>query len=288
MVVFVVLVYWIMTARATPTETLDLSVMIPCRNNVRTMGRVLESVRGLCSQLVVIDSGSTDGTLELVEACREWGGNDQCEVVLVQTHWRGFVKTKSMGLQACNRRYALWLDSDEPVSREMAASVRRAVADGVDAAKVRRVVEYKGKLLMHSWQPEWRLRLVRMDLVRDGRARFTGIDPHDYLEVDSGVDVRALDGVLVHDSFETFSEHLGNQLRLSRTSAQSLHAMGKRGSVWKIMTSPIGAFFKQAIVKGSWRDGSAGWLAATTSAAGALMKHAVLYELGRLDCDEQL
>lgn len=280
--VFVVLVYWIMADSARQSgEQLDLSVMIPCRNNVRTMGRVLDSVRGLCSQLVVIDSGSTDGTLELVEACREWGGKEQCEVVLVQTHWRGFVKTKSMGLDACNRKYALWLDSDEPVSREMAASVRRAVADGVDAAKVQRVVEYKGKLLMHSWQPEWRLRLVKMDLVRDGRARFTGIDPHDYLEVESGVDVRALDGVLVHDSFETFSEHLGNQLRLSRTSAQSLHAMGKRGSVWKIMTSPIGAFFKQAIVKGSWRDGYAGWLAATTSAAGALMKHAVLYELGR-------
>jgi glycosyltransferase involved in cell wall biosynthesis len=257
-------------------EALDLSVMIPCRNNVRTIGRVLDSVRGLCSQLVVIDSGSTDGTLELVEACREW-----CEVVLVQTHWRGFVKTKSMGLNACSKGHALWLDSDEPVSREMAASVRRMVGDGVDAAKVQRVVEYKGKLLMHSWQPEWRLRLVKMDLVRDGRARFAGIDPHDYLEVVDGVAVKSLDGVLVHDSFETFSEHLGNQLRLSRTSAESLHAMGKRGSVWEITTSPIGAFVKQAVVKGSWRDGYAGWLAASTSAAGALMKHVVLYELGR-------
>lgn len=255
--------------------------MIPCRNNIRTIGRVLDSVRGLCSQLVVIDSGSTDGTLDLVEACREWAGNEQCEVVLVQTHWRGFVRTKSMGLQACNRRYALWLDSDEPVSSEMAASVRSAIRDDVDAAKARRVVEYKGKLLMHSWQPEWRLRLVKMELVRDGRARFAGIDPHDYLEVEDGITVCSLDGVLVHDSFETFSEHLGNQLRLSRTSAESLHSMGKRGSVWKIVTSPMGAFFKQAVVKGSWRDGYAGWLAASTSAAGALMKHVVLYELGQ-------
>ena len=250
--------------------------MIPCRNNVRTIGRVLESVRGLCSQLVVIDSGSTDGTLELVEACREW-----CEVVLVQTHWRGFVRTKSMGLEACSRKYALWLDSDEPVSEEMAGSVRRAVEEGVDAARVQRVVEYKGKLLIHSWQPEWRLRLVKMELVRDGRARFAGIDPHDYLEVEDGVGVRPLEGVLVHDSFETFAEHLQNQLRLSKTSAESLYAMGRRGSVWKIVTSPMGAFFKQAVVKGCWRDGYAGWLAASTSAAGALMKHVVLYELGR-------
>lgn len=270
------LVYRIMSDGANESGALDLSVMIPCRNNARTIGRVLESVRGLCSQLVVIDSGSTDGTLELVEACREW-----CEVVLVQTHWRGFVATKSMGLESCNREYALWLDSDEPVSSEMAGSVRRMVGEGIDAAKVQRVVEYKGKLLMHSWQPEWRLRLVKMDLVRDGRARFAGIDPHDYLEVEDGVSVASLDGVLVHDSFETFSEHLGNQLRLSQTSAESLYAMGERGSVWKIVSSPMGAFLKQAVVKGSWRDGYAGWLAASTSAAGALMKHVVLYELGR-------
>ena len=109
--------------------------MIPCRNNARTIGRVLDSVKGLCSQLVVIDSGSTDGTLELVEACRDWAGDERCEVVLIQTHWRGFVKTKSMGLDACNRAYALWLDSDEPVSDEMAASVRRMIGDGADAAR---------------------------------------------------------------------------------------------------------------------------------------------------------
>jgi len=245
------------------------------------MGRVLESVRGLCSQLVVVDSGSTDGTLELVEACREWSGGDACEVVLIQTHWRGFVRTSSMAMEACNRGHVLWLDSDEPVTEEMGESVRAAVGDGVGAGTVRRVVEYQGRLLANSWQPEWRVRLARMDLVRAGRAKITGIDPHNHLDIEKGIEVRKLDGVLIHDSFETFSEHLENQLRLAKTSAESLHAMGKRGSVWKIMTSPVGAFLKQVVVKGCWRDGYAGWLAASTSAAGALMKHVVLYELGR-------
>jgi (heptosyl)LPS beta-1,4-glucosyltransferase len=266
-----------MSDRASQSEgVLDLSVIIPCRNNVRTMGRVLDSVRGLCSQLVVIDSGSTDGTLELIEACREW-----CEVVLVQTHWRGFVRTSSMGLEMCNREYGLWLDSDEPVSEEMAASVRRAVGEGVDAGKVRRVVEYQGRLLMNSWQPEWRMRLIKMELIRDGHAGIIGINPHNYLHVDDGHEIRALDGVLIHDSFETFSEHLQNQLRLARASALALHDLGKETNALKMALSPLWSFFKQAMLKGSWRDGRAGWLAASTTSAGTLMKHMILYELGR-------
>lgn len=266
-----------MTTRATHTEEpLDLTVMIPCRNNIRTMGRVLDSVRGLCSQLVVIDSGSTDGTLELVEACREW-----CEVVLVQTHWRGFVRTSSMAMGACRRGHALWLDSDEPLSAELAESVRDAVGRGVGAAEVNRVVEFQGRLLKHSWQPEWRMRLIRMDFVHEGKARITGINPHNYLEVDDGVHTEKLKGILVHDSFETFSEHLMNQYGLAKASAESLHAMGKETNALKMALSPLWSFFKQAMIKGSWRDGRAGWLAASTSSAGTLMKHMMLYELGK-------
>ncbi|MCA9303012.1 MAG: glycosyltransferase family 2 protein [Phycisphaerales bacterium] len=251
----------------------ELSVMIPCRNNERTMGRVLDSVKGIASQLVVVDSGSTDATMDLVNACRDW-----CEVVLIQTHWRGFVRTKQLALAACSRDYTLWLDSDEPVSEELAGSIHSAIERGVAAARVNRMIEYKGRLLTHAWQPEHRLRLVKTELVRAGRARFAGVDPHDYLEVDRGINVPLLDGVLVHDSFESFSEHLSNQLRLARASADALYDAGERSSAWRLMTSPPGAFLKQLILKRSFRDGYAGWLAAATSATHAMCKHMMLFE----------
>lgn len=259
-----------------PTDTPTLSVMIPCRNNERTMGRVLGSVRGLADQLVVVDSGSTDATLGMVEACRAWGG---CEVVLIETRWRGFVKTKQLALEACTGDYTLWLDSDEPVTPGLAEAVRAAMARGVDGATVNRVVEYKGRLLRHCWQPEYRLRLVRTALVRDGAARFAGIDPHDYLEIDEPHSAPLIDGVLIHESFGSFAEHLDNARRLSLVSARSMHGMGRRTSVWRLMTSPPGAFFKQLVLKRAWRDGYAGWLCASTSAASALMKHMMLYEM---------
>lgn len=258
-----------------------LSVMIPCKNNQRTIGRVLDSIKGLATQLVVVDSGSTDDTMDIVNACREWVGSDQCEVALIETHWRGYVKTKQLALDACSHEYTLWLDSDEPVTPELATGIRDAMVRGVDAATVNRVVEYKGKLLTHCWQPEYRLRLVKTELVHADRARFNGIDPHDYLEVDPPMKADLISGTLIHDSFETFADHLESQRKLSLTSARSMHAMGRKSSPWKILTSPPGAFLKQLVIKGSWRDGYAGWLCASTSAAGALMKHMMLYELSQ-------
>lgn len=260
-------------------HTPTLSVMIPCRNNERTMGRVLESVRGLADQLVVVDSGSTDTTMDLVNACRRWGGDDACEVLLIETHWRGYIRTKQLALDACDRDYILWLDSDEPVTPQLARSIKAAMARGVDAATVNRVVEYKGKLLRHCWQPEHRLRLVKTALVRENKARFNGIDPHDFLEIDPPHSAPLIEGTLIHQSFETFAEHLDNARRLSMVSARSMHGLGMRTSRLKLIVSPPGAFFKQLVLKGAWRDGAAGWLCASTSAAASRMKNMMLYEM---------
>lgn len=265
-------------ARSNPDQPADLSVAIVCRNNADTIGRVLESCRGLVAQLVVVDSGSTDATMDLVNACRGWPAAVRPEVVLLETEWRGHVATKQLALRACTRRHALALDSDEPMTPELVRSVRDACDRNAEAARVNRIVEYRGRLLEHCWQPEWRLRLVRTDLVADGRAEWGGLDPHDKLEV-RDERVEDLDGNLIHESFPTFERHLANQLKLQAVAARSNHGAGKRGSAFRLVTSPAGAFFKQVVMKGAWRDGRAGWLAGGTAAAGALMKHMILLEL---------
>jgi hypothetical protein len=61
--------------------------------------------------------------------------------------------------------------------------------------------------------------------------------------------------------------------------AASLHAAGKRGSYFRLLTSPPGAFLKQLLIKRGFLDGYPGWLAASSTAAGALMKHAILIEM---------
>ncbi len=267
-------------ANTSQSDTHGLSVMIPCRSNERTIGRVLESIRGLATQLVVVDSGSTDRTLELVNVCKDWVGDERCEVVIIETTWRGYVRTKQLALDACTHAYTLWLDSDEPLTPELAEGIRGAINRGVNAGLVNRKVEYKGRLLNHCWQPEHRLRFIKTELTQTNRARFAG-KTHDYLEVDAPIKPELIPGTLIHQSFETFAQHLESQRHYSFIFASALHKQGKKGSAWKILTSPPGAFLKQLVLKGAWRDGYAGWLCAGTSAAGALMKHMMLYEMGQ-------
>ncbi len=256
----------------------DLSIAIVCKDNADTIGRVLDSISGLAREIVCVDSGSTDGTLDLLSAAG----------ARVETSpWLGHVKTKQKALDACTSQWVLCLDSDEPVMPDLRAAIERCVDThdpSVVGARVNRKVWYcpgqrggdNGRFLNHAWQPEWRLRLVRRE-----RARWTGLDPHDKLEVqrDPGQSVIDLPGTLRHDSFSTFTEQLAKEATYARLMARSLHASGVRGSRPRVITSPPGAFLKQLVIKQAWRDGIPGFLAAGSTAASTLMKHLALLEI---------
>ena len=264
-----------------------MSVAIVCRNSAATIGRTLESVRGLASEVVAVDSGSTDSTIELLEA---HGAR------VIRSDWLGFVKTKQKALDLCAQPWVLSLDSDESVEPALAAEIRellRADDPGVVAARVNRRVWYRGEPLRHAWQPEWRLRLVRR-----GKAAWGGLDPHDKLSptepgrvVDLGADGWADDSgsdrdgcVLRHDSFVTFQEHFATQVRHATLMARSIEEAGgdavRPPGVLRPMTSCVGAVLKQVVLKGAWKDGRAGWLAAYSTGLAALVKHASRIERG--------
>jgi hypothetical protein len=253
-----------------PTSgTPPLSVAIVCKDNESTIGRTLESVAGLAAEIVAVDSGSSDGTIPLLE---------RAGARVIRTEWRGYVATKQMALDACGQEWILALDTDESVQPELAASIRAALdgAASADGYLVNRKVFYRDRPLNFVWQPEHRLRLVRR-----GRARWTGLDPHDRLELTAGGASPLLRGDLRHDSISTFTQFLAKQAGHARTMAASMHREGRRGSLVRLVCSPPGAFLKQVLIKQAWRDGWPGWLAAASTAAATMMKHAALVELSR-------
>jgi glycosyltransferase involved in cell wall biosynthesis len=255
-----------------------LSVAIVCKDNEQTIARTLESVRALVREfgggsggVVAVDSGSTDGTIALLQSHG---------VKVIRSPWLGHVKTKQLALESCTGDWILSLDSDESCEPELIASIRAALQRddrAVCAYELTRKVYYRGVPLNHAWQPEWRLRLVRR-----GACAWGGHDPHDVLApVNAAARTERLNGTLRHDSITTFAEFLVKQASHSRTMARSLHAAGVRGSYLRLVVSPVGAFFKQLILKRAFLDGWPGWLAAASTGASALMKHAMLIELDR-------
>jgi glycosyltransferase involved in cell wall biosynthesis len=252
-------------------DPLPLSIAIVCKNSMGTIRPVIESVRGLAREIVAVDSGSTDGTIELLESA---GAR------VVRTEWKGHIATKQMALDLCETPWILSIDSDEPVLADLGESIRAALTrddPAIGGYRVNRKVWYMGEPLHHAWQPEWRLRLVRR-----GTARWGGINPHDKLDLIPGAGrVEDLTGTLRHDSFVGMADHLAKQVGHSRVSAESLLASGRRGSYARLVISPPGAFFKQLVLRGAWRDGWRGWCAAGSTAVATAMKHLLLIELSR-------
>lgn len=252
--------------------TVPLSVAMVCKNNADTVPRVLESVNGLASEFIAVDSGSTDGTLELL---RGHG------VRVIETEWRGYVATKQIAIDACDQPWTLLLDSDESPDEELRRRIAEAIErnnTAIDGYEVNRMTWYAGRPLRHVWQPEWRLRLFRT-----GKGRQTGSDPHDRVELVPSAKgrVERLGGSLRHDSFRTIADHLRTQWGHAKLGAESLHERGRGTGPARLLVSPAGAMIKQLVLKGGWRDGWRGWAASGSAAAGTLMKHVMLMELGR-------
>lgn len=253
----------------TSTLPLPISVAIICKNNAHTLGRTLESVRGLAREIVAVDSGSTDGTLQLL---RDHGAR------IVETDWSGYVKTKQLALELCTQPWALSLDSDEsltPTLREAIERLDLSLEDGPTGYRVNRKVFYAGRYFEHTWQPEWRLRLARAD-----RYHWQGLDPHDELKpVDPSELVADLPGDLRHDSFTSFAELMRKHVGHAELMAQSLHQAGYTVSPPRLVISPIMSFVRQAMFRGGYKDGTRGWAAAGAMAAYTLMKYVCLLEL---------
>lgn len=250
-------------------QPLPLSAAIVCKDNQSTIARTLDSLKGLAREIVAIDSGSTDQTIPLLTAAG---------AKVISSPWLGHIKTKQLALESCTQPWVLCIDSDESLAPALAESIRAALSapDSPTAPRgfeINRITYYQNRPLRHVWQPEWRLRLVRR-----AQARWGGFDPHDKLELLAGATAR-LPGMLRHDSFPTFAEHLRKQWHHATTMAQSLHAAGARSSRLRLLTSPPGAFIKQLVLKRGFLDGVPGWLAAASTASAALIKHAVMLEM---------
>lgn len=249
-------------------EPLRLSATVITLNEEASLPRCLASLRGLVSEIVVVDSGSTDRTREiaLAEGAR-----------FESLPWAGHVAQKNAALALASQPWALCIDADEEVSPELAASIRAAFAAGQPDSSgfmVNRLTFYLGHWIRHAWYPEWRVRLVQV-----GRASWSGADPHDRLEV-SGTTSR-LAGHLFHYSYADLQDHCRRLVAYARIAADERMRSGPPVRWYHLVCSPWLAFFKSVILKQAWRDGWRGWVIAFATLTKVFLKYAFVFESRR-------
>lgn len=248
-----------------PKPPLDLCVSIIARNAQRTIQRTICSVNGLARRVIVVDSGSTDATPDI---CRGLGSE------VVHHEWEGYGQQKRFALGLCDATWALCLDSDESPDDPLANEIRRVVTaddQAVNGYAMNRRVWLGDIELRHTWQPEWKVRLVRRNA-----AQWVG-NYHERLEVKGRVE--RLRGILRHDAVTNVTDLVEKQALHGVQAAEEYYGLGVRSNALKLLISPPAAVLKQLVLHSAWRDGWVGWVAAFGTGINAAAKHMRLLEL---------
>ncbi|NCC50406.1 MAG: glycosyltransferase family 2 protein [Spartobacteria bacterium] len=244
-----------------------ISACVTAGNEERNIDRCLRSLTW-CDEIVVVDSFSTDRT---VEFCRKYTER------VYQHEWLGYIGQKNLIRGMAQYPWILFLDADEEVSPtlrdEICAQFDKGPAHYVGYQFPRKVY-YLGRWICHGeWFPDIKLRLFKKEHGRSG-----GREPHDQVLVDGPV--KTLNGCIYHYTYNDIAEHLATMNRFTSITAREKYNEGYRFRWSDWLLRPWWRFFKAFILKGGFMDGRRGLLIACVSSFAVAIKYAKLWEMG--------
>jgi glycosyltransferase involved in cell wall biosynthesis len=245
---------------------MPLSVAIIARNAASQLDACLASV-AFADEIVVVDSGSTDGTVEL--AARRGAR-------VIAKEWLGFGPQKQFAVASASHDWMLCLDADERVSD----TLRESILDELKAPRglvyaMPRCNRFLGRWLRHGeGYPDWSVRLFHR-----AHARWSDDAVHE--KIVTGQPVVRLRGDLLHDSAETLEKYLDKQNRYTTLQAELLRSAGRRASVAQLLLSPALRFVKFYLVRLGFLDGVPGLVHIAIGCMNTFNKYAKLKALER-------
>lgn len=249
------------------TQSLSsISAVIITHNVADTIRPCLQALQQVCDDIVVLDSFSEDGTVEI---CRDM------QVRLISQEWLGYSQTKNLGNQMAKNDWILSIDSDEVLSEELIASLKKLSLKQGEVYALDRLTNFCGKWIYHSgWYPEWKVRLFHKK-----RVKWQGDFVHETLAIPDGYGEIRLKGKLFHYSYKDRRDHLNRIKKYAGLSAQERFDRGKKASFVKRYLSPPARFIRTYFLKKGFLDGREGLIISWRSACMVGLRYRLLNEL---------
>lgn len=246
----------------------SISAVIITFNVENTIEACLKAVLAVCQEVLVLDSSSTDRTVEI---CQKLG------VRIVDQEWLGYAQTKNEGHKLASNDWILSIDSDEVLSDELIKSLHHLQLEDDKVYSLDRLTNYCGKWIHHcGWYPEWKVRLFNKKHIS-----WKGDYVHETLDIPAHYQRVKLKGKLYHYSYKDAADHLKRIEKYARLSAQERFEAGKKPSFVKRYFSPPARFIRTYFIKKGFLDGKAGWLISIRSAYMIKLRYSLLNELWR-------
>ena len=248
---------------------LPLSLCVITRDAAAQLAGCLASVP-FADEIIVVDSGSTDDTVEIAR---------RCGARVVAHEWKGFGAQKNFAVAQAANDWVLCLDADETLSPALGAAISAAIASvsaQPAAYAMARRNRFLGRWLAHGeGYPDWNVRLFDRH-----RARWTDDPVHEHVVADGPV--ARLAGDLLHASAESLDTYMTKQNQYTTLQAAVLHARGEQVGVARLVLSPLVRFVRFYVVKLGFLDGVAGLVHIAIGCFNSFMKYAKLRALARV------
>jgi glycosyltransferase involved in cell wall biosynthesis len=241
-----------------------IGIAVITKNEKDRIGRLLKSL-DFANEIVVVDSGSTDGTQDL---CKRMGSK------VVFKEWQGFGLQKQFAMDQIQSEWILNLDADEEVSKELAQEIIEAVNSAdtqVNGFSMPRLSRYLGRWIRHGgWYPDRKIRLVRRK-----RGKWSDDPLHEKLRVDGKVN--QLSKPIFHYVYRNISDHVKTINRFSDVYATE-NLPVTSGFVLAGLGHAVIKFLECYVWKLGILDGIPGLIIAMNSSWYVFLKHAKRWE----------
>jgi glycosyltransferase involved in cell wall biosynthesis len=245
-------------------EKPTISIAVIAKNEADRIGHLLKSA-SFADEVVVVDSGSTDGTQAL---CEKMGAR------VIFNAWPGYAEQKNFAMEQTTSEWVLNLDADEEISTALAAEILKAVehaAPDVRGFSMPRLSRYLGRWIRHGgWYPDRKVRLVHRE-----NGKWSADALHEKLIVNGKV--RRLSGPILHHVYRGISDHVKTIDRFSDIYAAQRTPAGS-GFVLAGVGHAIGKIFECYVWKLGVLDGIPGLIIAMNSSWYVFLKHAKAWE----------
>ncbi len=249
-------------------KTHSLSVIIITKNEADRIETCLKSVQVIADEIIVLDSGSTD---ETVDICRRY--TDKVHV----TDWPGFGKQKQRALELASCDWVLSIDSDEALDETMQQSILALLSQAEISCTSYRLpwgVTIYGKTLKYGRSARAVLRLFQ----REG-ARYTLDEVHETVIPAEGKKGK-LNGLLLHYTQRDFGHNLEKTAKYAWLGAQKYNRKGKKARAFPmVILGGIWTFIHIYFIRLGFLDGSMGFISAMNYAQANYNKHMGLWLL---------
>lgn len=248
------------------TSVNPISVVIICLNAVYSIDRALRSAIRLSDDVVVIDTGSTDASIEHIL---------KYPVRLYKKEWEGYGATKNIGNALSLHPWILSMDADEELNDELITSIRNAPLTNEHHTFSMQRLSYLGQKAIRFG--EWgRSYIVR--IFNKHNAQWDTSEVHESLIFCSPATDFRLPGILHHYTSPDIQFFRAKLERYAKLMADKYFSRGKEATDAKVLLSPAVNFTINYIIKAGFLDGKEGWQIAKANAWYTFKKYRLLHQ----------